>query len=714
MGVLVTRSRSTRAGMSRWACSLVSALACVAPAAVSAVDPAFRNGPPITGFAGKSAYEAIPLRIDADGNDDLAVMSLLSVTTWQLNVLHGTGDGGFAAGTQPWERVTLPFGGLQMRAGDVTGDGRADAIFLGWEETATLPVTRSLRLYLAVGDPRGGFAYSGVVHTIAADATAIQGSSFALGDTNGDAKLDIVYVDANAAQVRNLLGNGTGGFSPGGLAFPVVFNAGRNVGEVVTADLNNDSRSDVVVGAGQALSVLLADPSSATGFAAATSYATSALLFSEVGTADTNRDGLLDLVTSAVRLDQSGLSSGSDPTVYRALGRGAFDPNPVLLPTGPDPWVAEQHPDLNGDGYPDIVAHSGVFGPNAVVVPSNDGAPPSPAVSFPVGTVTGFAFSDLNHDGRTDLMTRSSDGVRVLMNTTPYPPPKATTGAAVDVTRSSATLTGTVGPRDQLTSYSFEYGPTTAYGNRTAETSVAGGVAAPASAKLTGQNAGVSIHYRLVATNRFGTTVGDDRVTSTPGLVDDVAFASRWRLSRQLGSLVITGLPRRNGTMGVTVRSAESGRVLLRKTLRLGPTTSRSSLRLPKGLTPGTYAITLTGPDDAGEVTQVVTQQLAPPREGYARAFFSRYDGSAPTNTIRHGARVIWVNYRFVTPPVGSRQVTQACTGPVRIAATRRAYKRSLTISLPGPGVLPRGRYTCTVSTGRRPVAVARASVLIR
>jgi hypothetical protein len=81
-----------------------------------------------------------------------------------------------------------------------------------------------------------------------------------------------------------------------------------------------------------------------------------------------------------------------------------------------------------------------------------------------------------------------------------------------------ATLHGEVRPVGVQTKYYFEYGPTTAYGSRTAETSAGSGVEfVKVSALLTGLAFGTTYHYRLVATNNRGTTMGEDKKFETLG-----------------------------------------------------------------------------------------------------------------------------------------------------------------------------------------------------
>jgi hypothetical protein len=83
---------------------------------------------------------------------------------------------------------------------------------------------------------------------------------------------------------------------------------------------------------------------------------------------------------------------------------------------------------------------------------------------------------------------------------------------------SSANVTGTVNPNGESTTFSFQFGKTTAYGFQTNPQSVGAGTQDQvASATLTGLDSGTMYHYRLIATNASGTTVGMDLTFTTLG-----------------------------------------------------------------------------------------------------------------------------------------------------------------------------------------------------
>jgi len=99
--------------------------------------------------------------------------------------------------------------------------------------------------------------------------------------------------------------------------------------------------------------------------------------------------------------------------------------------------------------------------------------------------------------------------------------PTASTGTASAVGQAGATLAGTVNPQGNpgATSYWFEWGPTVNYGYQSAAVNAGTGSADVAtSATLTGLASSTTYHYRVVASNPGGITLGADATftTTTP------------------------------------------------------------------------------------------------------------------------------------------------------------------------------------------------------
>jgi hypothetical protein len=94
--------------------------------------------------------------------------------------------------------------------------------------------------------------------------------------------------------------------------------------------------------------------------------------------------------------------------------------------------------------------------------------------------------------------------------------PSAYTGEAAELTSTSATLKGSIGPGNEQTSYFFEYGATAAYGVQTPTTPAGAGTETiHVSVPLTGLDVHTVYHFRLVAVNARGTRDGQDRLFTT-------------------------------------------------------------------------------------------------------------------------------------------------------------------------------------------------------
>jgi hypothetical protein len=102
---------------------------------------------------------------------------------------------------------------------------------------------------------------------------------------------------------------------------------------------------------------------------------------------------------------------------------------------------------------------------------------------------------------------------------TPIGPPVISEVRALDADQTSAKIEAQVSPNGSPTSYRFEWGPTTAYGNvlpTEFEPSLGSGhEASQVVARLGGLTPGATYHYRVVAHNAGGTTVSADQLVET-------------------------------------------------------------------------------------------------------------------------------------------------------------------------------------------------------
>jgi WD40-like Beta Propeller Repeat len=133
----------------------------------------------------------------------------------------------------------------------------------------------------------------------------------------------------------------------------------------------------------------------------------------------------------------------------------------------------------------------------------------------------------------------SGDLVRVA--TPPPPGPLVLSQSAEAIEPASATLTATVNPEGpEVTSYHFEYGTTTAYGQSSASEELKGGAFEdqPVSAPITGLQTRSTYHFRVVVSNGSETTDGPDETFTTlpPALIDSESVTQVSTDSARLGA----------------------------------------------------------------------------------------------------------------------------------------------------------------------------------
>jgi hypothetical protein len=235
---------------------------------------------------------------------------------------------------------------------------------------------------------------------------------------------------------------------------------------------------------------------------------------------------------------------------YRNAGGSVIEPatSPSALAVGAICWLnnawetySSVGPTIDGRIKPDIAAPSAVtsaiYGPftacgvsgftgTSSAAPHVAGAAALLRGMFPLATV-GELQSWLEADA-LDLGVLGKDstfGAGKLR--LPTSAPLVTTflpSPAVLPTHNSFDVSGSVSPLGLVTTYHWEYGPTTSYGSQTASLTLASPrTGQTVATTLTGLLPDTLYHYRLVATNLFGTASGDDRTNhTTPALPPSV------------------------------------------------------------------------------------------------------------------------------------------------------------------------------------------------
>jgi hypothetical protein len=234
-----------------------------------------------------AAYALAVADFNGDGKLDLAVTDFNPA---KLSILLGDGTGGFTDSLD----LATDSRPTSVAVGDFDGDGKPDIVVAPRGNPANAVVD----VFLNTGN--GTFANK-VTYATGTGPWAV-----AVGDVNGDGKLDIVTANGNVGVGANLmadntvsvlLGTGTGTFGA-----KSDFTVGSDPQSVVLGDFNGDGKLDIATGnvTGDSVSVLLntgSNTGGAASFGTSTDFATGATEASIVS-GDFNRDGHLDLATA--------------------------------------------------------------------------------------------------------------------------------------------------------------------------------------------------------------------------------------------------------------------------------------------------------------------------------------------------------------------------------------------------------------------------------
>ncbi len=289
---------------------------------------------------------------------------------------------------------------------DVNGDGRPDLVVANaYDQTVSV----------RFADPaKPGFFLPAIVLSTPGRTPL----DVAVGDLNGDGRMDIVVAASGANSVLVFTQTATGTFNA-----PVAYTVGGDPQAVTVADLDGNGLADIAVATtANTVSVLL--QTSAGVFAAAVDYTTGVQPVA-IKAADLNGDGKLDLLTANFGASLSPGTQGLSILIQGAPGTFAA---PVHYTTGYRA-VALAVGDLNADGKPDVVvACEGLPGDPGVVSVFLQTPPAAatpgvflPAVNYRgVYGPMGVAIADMDGDGRPDLVLADGDiVVRLNSATTP-------------------------------------------------------------------------------------------------------------------------------------------------------------------------------------------------------------------------------------------------------------------------------------------------------
>src|SRR6266700_2921229 len=234
-------------------------------------------------------------------------------------------------------------------------------------------------------------------------------SGIAVGDFNGDGKLDLAVANYGDNSFSVLLGNGDGTFQP-----PRTLPIGTHPALVAVGDFNGDGKPDLAISSvgDNTVSVLLGNGDGTFLAPQVTPVGLNPWYFA-VG--DFNGDGKLDLAVADYGCPLDCTSSPSNTvTVLLGNGNGTFLPGPSLTVGNGPAGVAVG--DFNGDGKPDLAVANLNDNTLSILLGNGDGTFQAPQTFAGVGTKPYFvAVGDFNRDGKPDLVITNHLGNTVTV-----------------------------------------------------------------------------------------------------------------------------------------------------------------------------------------------------------------------------------------------------------------------------------------------------------
>ena len=157
-----------------------------------------------------------------------------------------------------------------------------------------------------------------------------------------------------------------------------------------------------------------------------------------------------------------------------------------------------------------LVLSGAALGDNSSLVTQNEMSSASPGIGAGIGT------EETETESGNALEIPNASEIPTQVD--PFSPaafPIVTSYPATLITSSSASLNGSLNPNGLPTTFFFQYGRTTNYGNRTPSHTRTGNTARPVSANIVGLAPHTTYHFRLVARNATGTRYTNDRTFTT-------------------------------------------------------------------------------------------------------------------------------------------------------------------------------------------------------
>jgi len=330
-----------------------------------------------------------------------------------LAALAQTRGAGPASGQNgyPGPRLFVPaveydsggYTGTAVAVGDLNGDGKLDVVVANYCSDSGCQVGEGSAGVL-LGNGDGTFQ---AVKTY--DSGGVYARAVAIADLNGDHKPDLIVANGASNTVGVLLGNGDGTFQPA-----VTYGSGGMFpSSVAVADVNGDDIPDILLNnacsdpnCDGTVGVLLGNGNGT--FQPVVTYSSGALNAFSVAVADVNHDGKPDLIVG----NSCGFPCDATGAVAVLLGNGDGTFRAAVIYNS-DFYIVYSVTvaDVNGDGNPDLVVANGLNPGTVGVLLGNGDGTFRPAITYDSGGSRPFsvAVADVNGDGKLDLIVANSE-----------------------------------------------------------------------------------------------------------------------------------------------------------------------------------------------------------------------------------------------------------------------------------------------------------------
>jgi uncharacterized protein (TIGR03437 family) len=321
-----------------------------------------------------------------------------------------------------------------LAVGDFNGDKKLDLVVASYS-------ANNVSIFL--GDGAGGFAKAGPTYSTGSGPSGVVAADF-----NQDGNLDIAVANL-FGRVAVLLGSGAGVFSS---ALGSPYDAGLGPAALAAGDLNGDNRPDLVVAnyysgqvtdpntgqveysAGNSVTVLTATAIGSMTSGLISTVRTNGLSPDAVAIGDFNGDRKPDFAVA--NYDSSSVA------VILASAAGPFTPMAVPIPTGLGP-AGVASGDFNGDGLLDLAVVNQRSNTVAIVLSLPGGGFAVPALLFSAGaSPLAVAAADFNGDGRADLAIANVTGTVTVLLGAQAPTTVSLTSPASGTVRAQLAVTG--------------------------------------------------------------------------------------------------------------------------------------------------------------------------------------------------------------------------------------------------------------------------------